>query len=116
MSKLRAELEKVLNELLNASRTTNVVTLDAVGDAIGARAISTDEIELLISRLEDAGRSVLAPQGGDGESWLHKVVDAARALTEELGRKPTANEVAQRAKLTTAQVRQALQLLTIMQR
>lgn len=110
------ELESVLRQLLAASRTTMVVTLDEVGDAIGALAVSTDEIDALITRLEDEGRSVLAPRGGDGEQHLRRVVEAARALTAELGRKPSTSEVAARAQLSTAQVRQALQLLTIMQR
>jgi len=113
---LRAELQQVLRVLLDQSRDGGDVSLDAIGDAIGARAASTDEIEALFAALEAQKRRIVGPEGRGGEQRLKRVVEAARALTLELGRKPRASEVAARAELSVEQVQHALALLRVMQR
>jgi len=47
---------RVVDELL--ARHSDHVSLDAVGEALGALAVTTDEIDELIVALEDAGRKV----------------------------------------------------------
>lgn len=113
---LRPELQAIVQSLLVASKDSREVTLDAIGEAIGTRAVSSPEIDAMIGALEIKGRKVVGPQGGDGEQQLKKVVLAARELAPVLGRKPTAAEIATHAGLTAEQVRHALELLTIMQR
>ncbi|MDB4942160.1 MAG: hypothetical protein JWP97_1694 [Labilithrix sp.] len=113
---LRPELQQIVDALLAASGASREVTLDAIGEAIGVRGVTSPEIDAMIAALEARGRKVSGPQGGDGEQQLAAVVRAARELTPELGRKPTAAEIAARAGLTAEQVRHALDLLTIMQR
>lgn len=114
--RLRAELEGVAERLLAASEDARVVSLDAIGEAIGVLAVSTDEVDRLISVLEERGRSVVGPEGGGGEGRLREVVLAARAMTSELGRRPSVAELAARTRLSEEQVRHALALAQVMQR
>ena len=114
--KLRAELESVVASLLVSSERSREVTLDAIGDAIGVRAVSTDDVEAILSALESKGRRVIAPEGGGGEERLRKVVVTARGLTKELGRRPHIAEIASKSGLSEPEVRQALFLAQIIQR
>jgi hypothetical protein len=116
VTKLRAELQEVLRALLDASSAGGEVSLDAIGEALGARAASTEEIDTLFAALEARKRRIVGPEGGGGEQRLKCVVDAARALTAELGHRPKASEVAARAELTVEQVQHTLALLRVMQR
>jgi succinyl-CoA synthetase alpha subunit len=113
---VRAELQSIVVALLAASADAGEVSLDAIGVAIGARAITSVEIDAMISALEAAGRKVVGPEGGAGEARLKEVVAAARALGPELGRKPTVAEIAARSGLSADEVRHALALLKVMQR
>lgn len=113
---MRAELVAIVDALLAASADTREITLDALGAAIGARAITSVEIDAMLSALEAANRKVVGPEGGAGEIWLKAVVSAARALGPELGRKPTVAEIAARSGLSAAEVHHALALLKVMQR
>jgi hypothetical protein len=113
---LRSEIERVLASLLASSERTKEVTLDAIGDAIGVMAISSDEVDALMTALETRGRRVLGPEGGGGEARLREVLTAARALAGELGRTPNVLEIARRSGLAIADVRAALSLARVMQR
>lgn len=113
---MRPELQSILDALLQASTASGEVRLDELGDAIGARAITSPEIDAMITALETAGRKVVGPAGGAGEDRLKAVVATARTLGPELGRKPTVAEIAARAGLTADEVRHALALLKVMQR
>lgn len=113
---VRPELRKIVDELLEASADSHEIHLDAVGEAIGARAITTPEIEAIMDALDAAGRRLVGPKGGDGEARLKTVVATARALQPELGRKPTVAEIADRSGLTEAEVRHALTLAKVVQR
>ena len=106
----------IVDALLAASADTREVSLDALGAAIGARAITSVEIDAMLSALEAANRRVVGPEGGAGEAWLKAVVAAARALGPALGRKPTVAEIAARSGLSAAEVHHALALLKVMQR
>jgi hypothetical protein len=113
---LRPELQAIVDALLAESASSGEVPLDAVGEAIGARAVSAPEIEAIIDALDAAGRKLVGPEGGTREDRLKAVVTAARTLAPTLGRKPTVAEIAAEAGLTEAEVRHALTLLKIMQR
>jgi hypothetical protein len=116
MAKLRAELHQVLVRLLATSAESGKVHLDAVGEALGSMAVSTDEIDALLQALEAQGREVTAPSGAGAERFLRQVVAAARALKARLPHRPTLAEVAAEAELTPDQVLMALALLRVMQR
>jgi hypothetical protein len=115
-NELRPELRAVFQHLLSASAHDLQVSLDQVGEALGVLAVTTEEIDLLLTALENENRRITGPQGGGVEKHLGKVVAAARALSQTHGRKPTLTEVAAHAELTLQQVRDALALLRIMQR
>lgn len=114
--KLRSDLTPVLNKLLAASAESGTVTLDAVGEALGALAVSTDDIDALLTALEARGVEIVAPSGGGAEAHLKRVVAAARALKLQLSRRPTLSEVSAQAELTPQEALVALALLRIMQR
>lgn len=115
-SGLRAELALVVEELARASEGSGEVSLDEIGDAIGTRAVSTDEIELVFAALEAHGRRITSPEGGGGEARLGRVVASARALAAEHGRRATIAEIATHSGLTETEVRWALSLAKVMQR
>ena len=116
MSALRPELAAVVDGLLRDTAKGGTITLDAIGDAIGTRAASADEIDVMLSMIEAQGRHVVSPEGGSGESKLKSVLDAARALRAELGRPPRHDEIAARAGISREDVQHALALARIMQR
>lgn len=105
-----------MEQLLQSSQSSGEVSLDAIGEALGVRAVSVDEVDAIIQALEDAGRSVVGAGELRGEASLRAVVTSIRALSGSLGRRPTPAEIAQHAGLTLAQVRHALFLARIMQR
>jgi hypothetical protein len=115
-SPLRPPLRAIVEELLAASVDARHVSLDALGEAIGTRAVTTDEIEAIVAALEAEGRTVGEPEAALGAARLAAVLEAARALAKELGRAPTRSEIAARAGMTDEAVRHALELAKVMQR
>jgi hypothetical protein len=109
---VRPDLQVVVKSLL----ALDVVTLDAIGEALGVMSVSAQEIESVFDALEAAGRQVVSPSEGRGVERLHKVVAAARELRAELGRTATREEVAKRSGLRPEEVHHALELAKIMQR
>lgn len=113
---MRAELQSIVDRLLASSAESGEVHLDEVGEAIGARAITTPEIEAMLDAIDAAGRKLVGPSGGAGEDRLKAVVAAARALALTLGRRPTVAEIAAESGLSEAAVKHALALVRVMQR
>jgi hypothetical protein len=111
---MRVDLERVVNGLLADPK--NEISLDELGAAIGGLAASTDEIDAVISALESKGRTVGTRTGKTGVAMLRTTLDAARALAEERGEKPTHADIAERSGLSVDEVRQALALARVMQR
>jgi hypothetical protein len=116
MSVLRPELARIVEELVEGTPEGGSLTLDAFGEAIGAREIRQDEIDAMLSAIERRGRRVASPEGGRGELHLKTVIATARALRAELGRPPRAEEIAERAGIPRADVQHALALARVMQR
>ncbi|MBX3207778.1 MAG: hypothetical protein KF764_22205 [Labilithrix sp.] len=116
MSTLGPELTALVEQLVRGTPPGGAITLDAIGEAIGARAIGADEIDAMLSAIEARDRRVVSAEGGKGELHLKSVVGAARTLRAELGRAPRPDEIAERAGLTRAEVQHALALARIMQR
>jgi hypothetical protein len=114
MAVLPRKLEPVLARLLADSAKSGGVTLDEVGEAIGAAAVSTDDVDALLTALESAGRTIVAPQGARGVGNLRRVLPAARALAASLARPPTVAELVRQTGLSEAEVRHALALAKVM--
>lgn len=104
------DLEAVLRALLERSAREGRVALDDFAEALGALGATPDDVELAMDRFEAGGGVLVAPEGGGGEARLKVVLAAARALRAELGRTPTAAEIAARAGMDLERVRQALAL------
>ena len=113
---MKSELQAIVDALLAASADTREISLDAIGEALGARAVTAEEIDAMMTALEASERRVVSPQGGSGEERLKAVIAAARTLAPKLGRPATVPEIAERAKLSPDEVRHALTLVRIMQR
>jgi hypothetical protein len=113
---LRPALAPVLAQLLAASEASRRVTLDELGDAIGVIVVSTDDVDALLSALEDAGRAVVGPEGQRGVQNLQRVLPAARELAVSLGRRPTLGELMERTGLSEDDLRHALALGRVMGR
>lgn len=113
---MKPELQAVLESLLAESKESSEVSLDALGEALGTHAISTDDVDEIMRALENAGRKVIGPEGGGGEDRLKIVVATARTLLAELERKPSVKEIAARSGLSEEDVRHALALAKVMQR
>jgi len=110
---MRPELARIVDRLVAGDAP---ITLDAIGEAIGTLLVAQDEIDAMLTLIEARGRKVETPEGRHGEARLKRVLDAARALREELGRAPKPAEIGARAGLTRAEVEHALALVRIMQR
>jgi hypothetical protein len=113
---LRPDLKRIVDVLLQRSRDSGQVSLDAIGEAVGVLAISTVEVDAMLEALESAGRAVVGAGELSGEASLRAVVTSIRALSGSLGRRPNHTEIANHAGLTLEQVRHALFLARIMQR
>lgn len=116
VTELRSELQQVIEQLLRESEASGQVTLDQIGDAVGARAVSYVDVDAVIDALESAGRVVEAGAKPRGEEHLQLIVRSIRELSLQLGRRPTQPEISARTGLTQAEVSHALQLARIMQR
>lgn len=91
------------------------VSIDAIGEALGAASVSQAEIEAIFVGLEAAGRTVVAPAGGHGVAHLRRVLPAARALRGR-GVSPTVESIAAETGLPASDVRAALLLAKVMSR
>lgn len=113
---LRPQLQRIVDSLLAAVPTSGegaVVTLDAIGEALGVLAVSQDEIDEMMHAIERTGRRVVGPAGAKNEVTLRTVLDVARTLRTELGKAPTPAQIAARAGLDEERVRHALALARV---
>lgn len=86
------------------------LTLNQLSEELLNKQVTYADIELLIEALEDADVDLEAPEQPARPEELASVLAAVRTLTGELGRRPTPIEIAEKAGLTPAAVRRALQL------
>ena len=111
--KLRAELRAVVDELLQ--RPEPALPLDAICEAIGAMAITSEEIGLVLDELDAAGRSV-AENPTTAKESLMTVLRSARELKQALGRSPSSREIAEHSGLSEESVRLGLLFASLLQR
>jgi hypothetical protein len=95
----------ILAQLL--AESGQVVALDAVADAIGAAAVTMQDIEAIFEGLEAAGRSIEAERR-DPPAALKQVLATVRSFSAISGRRPTLPEIAQHSGLSIANVRFAM--------
>lgn len=111
---VRSLIAEIIEELMTRQQTTDRVDLNDIAEVIGTRAVSYDDVERIIVELESRGCLV----GGDPSvkelELMQTVVVAARRLSDELGRRPTVDELAARLAVPTFVVRRALENATSM--
>lgn len=116
---MRAPVREVLARLLAGSAPGAELSLDAIGDAIGDRAVTPEEIGWIFDELERSGRRVGGTPEGQGPKMtdaLGRVLAAARALRREQGRPARVDELAARAGLSEGAVRRALLFARVLSR
>jgi Sigma-70 region 3 len=86
------------------------LSLDELGEELVRKPVTHADIEELIGALEEAGFDLAGPGPQARPEELARVLTAARALTAETGKRPTAAEIAERAGLSPIAVRRALRL------
>lgn len=106
---MRPLILSLVELLLGRHRASGRVELDDIAEAIGERAVSYDEVEFIVERLEAEGLLVGEPMGDAELAMTAGVLDKARELRKTLGRTPTVTEVASALGFSTHAVRRALQ-------
>lgn len=111
---LRQDLLAVIEPLL--ARAEEPISLDRLAEAIGALAVSSEEIDEIITWLESRGRSVGEAPTGPTADTLRTVLVSARSLRLTTQRAPNAAEIAAYSGLELAAVQRALFFAKILQR
>jgi hypothetical protein len=106
---VRDVLERVLDDLLARYREAGHVHLDDLAAAIGVNAVSQDEVDELVSRLEAEGLRVGEDLDERDMPWISDVLASARRLAAALGRRPTVDEIAADCGKPARAVRRALE-------
>ncbi|HXS16920.1 MAG TPA: hypothetical protein VN764_07015 [Polyangiaceae bacterium] len=88
-------------------RPSRTITLDELGDAVGARAITAAQIEALIVSLEEAGVTIGGDEQPDLKQLLKTVVQTALDLRRR-GERAHAASIAAASGLSPAAVKIAL--------
>jgi hypothetical protein len=106
---VRSLVERILGELLARHGEAGHVHLNDLAEAIGTEAVTPDEIEAVVDRLEAAGLRVGEPLDGLDVLVIREVLASARRLRASLGRPPTVDEIAADAGHPAHAVRRALE-------
>ena len=84
------------------------LTLNDLSEELWRRPVSYADIDELIGALEEAGVDLEGPEPEARPEELMQVLSAARTLTDQSGRRPTAQEIAERTGLSAPAVLRAL--------
>jgi len=88
---------------------TGRVDLDDLDEIIGDRAISYEQVDDLITRLESLGLRVGDELAGRDVDLIQRVVGAAARLQSDLGRPPRIEEIAREEGIPHYAVRRSLE-------
>lgn len=102
-------VDEVLAALRARHETTQRIDLNDIAEVIGVRAVSYEEVELIIATLEGEGLRVDQNPTAHEMGLLQRVLQQARKLRDELERNPTVEEIADAAELPVFVVRRALE-------
>ncbi len=105
----------IVERLLAATMPGDSVSLDAIGEQVGAETVSYDEIGDIIDTLEQSGRRIADPDLHAAQA-LRQVLAAARKAREASGRTPSLQELERATGLDRAAVLTALRFADIMGR
>jgi hypothetical protein len=103
---LRPELQPIFDAIMTAH--PQGLTLDELGEELLSKPVTYADIDEIIGALEEAGVELEGPEAPARPQDLALALAAARALTEETGKRPSTEEIAHRTGLTPSAVRRAL--------
>ena len=105
-------LRPFLREIFDAIMVAHPdgLTLDVLSEELSTRAVTYGDIDEIIGALEEAGVNLEGPEPAARPEELFRVLTAARALAAETGKRPSPDEIAERAGLTAAAVRRSLRV------
>ncbi|HET6148920.1 MAG TPA: sigma-70 domain-containing protein [Polyangia bacterium] len=103
---LSAHLQEIFDAIMAAH--PDGLTLNVLSEELANKPVTYADIEEIIGALEEAGVDLEAPEAPARPEELFRVLAAARALTAETGKRPSPEEIAERAGLTAAAVRRSL--------
>lgn len=89
------------------AQSADLISLDQLAEAIGAEAVTMQDIEAIFQALEHAGRRVEA-ETKDPPATLARVLATVRSFSTLSGRRPNLAEIAQHSGLAPGEVRFAL--------
>lgn len=107
--RVRVFITEVIEALVARHGTTTRVDLNDIAEIIGDRAVSYEEVDLIIGELETRGCAVGGEPTVREMGLLRLVLRAARDLHAELDRRPTVDEIAEAIEQPTFVVRRALE-------
>ena len=106
---VRPAVERMLEQLLARHRDTGHVHLNDLAEVIGVAAITPDEVDELITRLESEGLRVGEELDGRDVLVMREILASARRLASQLARRPTVAEIAADTGQPVHAVRRALE-------
>ena len=107
---LDPRLQAIFDAIMAAHPQGEGLTLNQLSEELLTKPVTYADIDAIIGALEDAGVDLEAAEPPASPADLARVLAAARALTEENGKRPSPEEIALRTGLSPAAVRRALQL------
>jgi len=106
---VRPLISTLFDELVERHGDAKRIDLDDIAEVIGTRAVSYDEVEWLVDRLEAEGFSVGEGIDATDVDTMKEVLAHARTLREALGRSPTLDEIVTASGKPAHVVRRALE-------
>jgi hypothetical protein len=105
----RPLIDGIVLELLARHQSSGRVDLNDIAEVIDARAVTYEEVDEIITRLESQGLRVGDTLTEREVDVLRSVVAAARRLDTTLRRRPTVEEIAAESGHSAHAVRRALE-------
>ncbi len=112
-ARMRPFIARIIEQLIARHSTTTRIDLndiaEVVAEVLEARAISYDEVDFIISHLQDQGCIVGGEPTLREMQLLRAVLTTTRQLRDEIGRTPSIEEIASAADQPAFVVRRALE-------
>jgi hypothetical protein len=105
---LRSELQSIFDAIMKAH--PDGLTLDELSEELSAKPVTYADIDEIIGALEDAGVDLDSKETPARPEDLTLVLGVVRAFAAETGKRPSADQIAERTGMTPSAVRRALQL------
>jgi hypothetical protein len=107
--RMRPVIQSILEDILARHHLSGRVDLNDIAEIIGPRAVTYEEVEYIVDRLEALGLSVGEAMDAKDVGVMQRVLGAARTLRSKLGRVPTIAEIAAASGEPAHVVRRALE-------